>query len=373
MRVGLTYDLRSDYLKEGYGLEETAEFDKEDTIDGLAAAIASHGHTVDRIGHVRALVGRLAKGERWDLVFNIAEGLRGVAREAQVPALLEAYGIPCTFADAGVLTLCLHKGYTKAVLQAAGVATAPFAVIERVSDIERVTLPYPLFVKPVAEGTGKGITPKSIVRSPAELKAAVTDLLKRFVQPVLVEPYLTGREFTVGILGGGASARAVAAMEIHLGEKAEPGLYSLSNKENYEDRVTYTIATDALGREAERVALAAWNVLGCRDGGRADLRAGSDGKIYFLEVNPLAGINPRTSDLPIMWRMLGRKYEELIGLILDEAIVRVKRAAKVAKAPKAGKDENDKVRVLRDFKAKKAEAPRVSAATKTPVRQRARR
>lgn len=366
MRVGLTYDLRSDYLKEGYSLEETAEFDKEDTIDGLAAAIAAHGHEVDRIGHVRALVGRLAKGERWDLVFNIAEGLRGVAREAQVPALLEAYGIPCTFADAGVLTLCLHKGYTKAVLQAAGVATAPFAVVERESDIERVALAYPLFVKPVAEGTGKGITPRSIVRSAAQLRSAVGDLLKRFKQPVLVEPYLTGREFTVGLLGTGPSARTIAAMEIHLGEKAEPGLYSLSNKENYEDRVTYTIATDALAREAERVALAAWRALGCRDGGRADLRAGADGRVYFLEVNPLAGINPVTSDLPIMWRMLGRKYEALIGLILDEAIARTRKS----RAPKV---KDDKVRVLRDYRRKDAPPMRVAAAAKSPARRRARR
>ena len=157
------------------------------------------------------------------------------------------------------------------------------------------------------------------------MRPAVSDLLKRFGQPVLVEPYLSGREFTVGILGTGTSARAVAAMEIHLGEKSEPGLYSLSNKENYEDRVTYTIATDAMGREAERVALAAWRALGCRDAGRADLRTGADGRVYFLEVNPLAGINPVTSDLPIMWRMLGRKYEDLIGIILDEAMTRVKR------------------------------------------------
>jgi D-alanine-D-alanine ligase len=325
MRVGLTYDLRSDYLKEGYSLEETAEFDKEDTIAGLARAIGAHGHDVDRIGNVKALVARLAQGDRWDLVFNIAEGMRGIAREAQVPALLEAYDIPCTFADAGVLTLCLHKGYTKAVLQAAGVATAPFAVVEREADIARVALPFPLFVKPVAEGTGKGITPRSIVRSAAELKPTVVELLNTHKQPVLVEPYLTGREFTVGLFGAGASARTVAAMEIHLGEKAEPGLYSLSNKENYEDRVTYTIATDALAREAERVALAAWVALGCRDAGRADLRAGSDGRVYFLEVNPLAGINEQTSDLPIMWRMLGRKYEDLIGIILDEAMGRVKR------------------------------------------------
>jgi D-alanine-D-alanine ligase len=325
MRVGLTYDLRSDYLKEGFSLEETAEFDKADTIEGLEGAIKAHGHSVDRIGHVRALVVRLAKGERWDLVFNIAEGMRGIAREAQVPALLEAYDIPCTFADAAVLTVCLHKGFTKAVLQAAGVATAPFAVVERESDIERVALPYPLFVKPVAEGTGKGVTARSIVRSAAELRPAVSDLLRRFSQPVLVEPYLDGREFTVGVLGSGKSARAVAAMEIHLGEKAEPGLYSLSNKENYEDRVTYTIADDAMGREAQRVALEAWVALGCRDAGRADLRAGADGRVYFLEVNPLAGINPVTSDLPIMWRMLGRKYEDLIGIILDEASARVKR------------------------------------------------
>ena len=177
----------------------------------------------------------------------------------------------------------------------------------------------------MAEGTGKGITPQSIVRTREQLKSSISFLLSRFGQPVLVEPYLDGREFTVGLLGTGASARAIAAMEIHLGEKAEPGLYSLSNKENYEDRVSYTIATDAMGREAERVALAAWRALGCRDGGRADLRAGGDGKVYFLEVNPLAGINPVTSDLPIMWRMLGRKYEDLIGIILDEAMTRVKR------------------------------------------------
>ncbi len=324
MRVGLTYDLRSDYLKLGYSLEETAEFDKEDTIDGLDRAITSHGHTVDRIGNVRALVSRLAKGDRWDLVFNIAEGMRGIAREAQVPALLEAYDIPCTFADAAVLTLCLHKAHTKSVLQSAGVATAPFVLVEREQDLERVNMPYPLFVKPIAEGTGKGVTPRSIVRTPAELAPVVRDLLKEHAQPVLVEPFLDGREFTVGLLGSGPSARAIAAMEVHLGQDAEQGLYSYSNKENWEGRVSYSIATDALAREAEAVALAAWRALGCRDAGRADLRAGSDGRVYFLEVNPLAGINEAISDLPIMWRMLGRKYEDLIGIILDEATSRVK-------------------------------------------------
>jgi D-alanine-D-alanine ligase len=326
MKIGLTYDLRSDYLREGYSLEETAEFDKEDTIDGLEAAIRANGHKPERIGHARALIERLAKGERWDLVFNIAEGLRGIAREAQVPAILDVYGIPCVFSDAAVLTLCLHKGYTKALLRQAGVATAPFKVVEGPSDIADIDMPYPLFVKPVAEGTGKGVSSKSIVRTKAELRPAIIALLEKFKQPVLVEPYLSGREFTVGILGRGEGTRTVGAMEVHLLKDAEQGLYSYSNKENFEGRVEYSLATDALAKQAERVAREAWIALGCRDGGRADLRAGSDGKIYFLEVNPLAGLNPTVSDLVILWKMKGGTYTGLIGEILKEAIARIEKA-----------------------------------------------
>ena len=323
MKIGLTYDLRSDYLREGFSLEETAEFDKEDTIEGLEAAIRANGHTTERIGHARALIALLAKGERWDLVFNIAEGLRGMAREAQVPSILDVYGIPCVFSDAAVLTLCLHKGFTKAVLQAAGVATAPFKVLERAGDALDLAMPYPLFVKPVAEGTGKGVSPRSIVRTKADLKPAIVELLEKFNQPVLIEPYLSGREFTVGLLGRGGATRAVAVMEVHLLANAEAGLYSYSNKENYTDRVTYSLADDAMAREAAKVARAAWIALGCRDGGRADLRAGAAGKVYFLEVNPLAGLNPITSDLPIMWGMKGGTYNDLIGEILKEAIARL--------------------------------------------------
>ena len=323
MKIGLTYDLRSDYLREGFSEEETAEFDKDETIEGLETAIRANGHKPERIGHARALIERLAKGERWDLVFNIAEGMRGIAREAQVPAILDVYGIPCVFSDAAVLTLCLHKGYTKAVLQAAGVATAPFKVIERANEIAGIDMPYPLFVKPVAEGTGKGVSPRSIVRRKAELKPAIVELLDKFKQPVLVEPFLSGREFTVGLLGRGERTRAVGVMEVHLLAEAEQGLYSYFNKENYEGRVTYSLADDALAREAARVAREAWMALGCRDGGRADLRAGSDGKIYFLEVNPLAGLNPVVSDLVILWKMKGGDYNGLIGEILNEAIGRL--------------------------------------------------
>src|SRR5215510_14942613 len=163
MHIGITYDLRADYLALGYSEEETAEFDHGDTIDGIDGALCELGHTTDRVGNARQLVARLAAGDRWDLVFNICEGLHGLAREAQVPALLDVYGIPCTFSDALRMALCLHKGMTKDVVRAAGVPTPAFAVVERLEDLDGLALEYPLFAKPVAEGTGKGVSPASIL------------------------------------------------------------------------------------------------------------------------------------------------------------------------------------------------------------------
>ena len=130
MNIGITYDLRDDYLSEGYSYEETAEFDRIDTIDGIDEALQALGHTTDRIGNVKQLVKRLAAGHRWDLVFNIAEGMHGAGREALVPALLDAYRIPYTFSDPFVLTLTLHKGLTKTIIRAAGIRTADFVVVE---------------------------------------------------------------------------------------------------------------------------------------------------------------------------------------------------------------------------------------------------
>ena len=164
MLVGLTYDLRADYLAAGYSAEETAEFDGVATIDAIDAALREIGHQTDRVGNGRQLVDRLAAGDRWDLVFNIAEGLHGTAREAQVPAILDLYEIPYTFSDPLVLAVCLHKGLTKTVVGCAGVPTTPFVLVEKIEDVETIDLPFPLFAKPVAEGTGKGITADSKIK-----------------------------------------------------------------------------------------------------------------------------------------------------------------------------------------------------------------
>lgn len=320
MRIGMTYDLRDEYLAAGHGELETAEFDRGETIDALEAALRGLGHETERIGHVRQLARRLADGARWDLVFNIAEGLGGYGREAQVPALLEAFGIPYTFSDPLVSSLTLHKAMTKRVVQSFGLPTPAFALVMDARDVASIDLPLPLFAKPVAEGTGKGVTAASIITSRAELDATVRHLLEQFRQPVLVETYLPGREFTVGVLGTGADAVAVGSCEIVLLGGADSEVYSYRNKELCEQLVEYRrLPAGPLRARLEDLALDVWRCLGCRDGGRVDLRLDAGGEPSFLEVNPLAGLHPEHSDLPIIAALEGMAYRDLIGAIVASA------------------------------------------------------
>jgi D-alanine-D-alanine ligase len=322
MRVGLTYDLRDEYLAAGYGEEETAEFDQPGTIDAIESALRALGHTTDRIGNLRQLVGRLVAGGSWDLVFNIAEGLGGFGREGQVPALLSAFSIPYTFCDPLVAALTLHKGMTKRVLRDLGIPTPDFVVVEDEADIDAITLPWPLFVKPVAEGTAKGIDGSSRVATRADLATRCRHILATYRQPALVESYLPGREFTVGITGTGRAAVAVGTLEILLGPSAEPHSYTYVNKERCEDLCTFRLAEPEVRTTAEKLALAAWRGIGGRDAGRVDLRTGSDGRLYVLEINPLPGLHPTHSDLPLICTAVGLPYVELMGRIVESAASR---------------------------------------------------
>jgi D-alanine-D-alanine ligase len=322
--IGFTYDLKSDYLAEGFSEEEAAEFDAPETIDGISSALESLGHEVVRIGNVKALLKRLHQGERWDLVFNICEGVKGIGREAQVPAILDVFDIPYTFSDVLVLSLTLHKGMTKRIIRELGIPTAPFAVVELAEDIVRIDLPYPLFVKPVAEGTGKGIGPDSKVRNFQELKKACLDRLEQFRQPVLVETFLPGREITVGIVGTGPEARVIGMMEVIYNQKEQSGIYSYHNKAHYEDFIDYMVPERDLFESCAEVALASWRGLDCRDGGRVDLRLDEHGVPNFMEVNPLPGLNPIHSDLPILASKAGISYNDLIAFIINSALIRTK-------------------------------------------------
>lgn len=334
MLIGLTYDLRDEYLAAGYGDEETAEFDRPSTVEALESALRDLGHTTERIGHAARLVGRLAAGGDWDLVFNIAEGLHGIGREAQVPAILDVYGIPYTFSDPLIMAFTLHKGLTKRLLRDAGLPTPQFAEIHRLADLTGLDLPYPLFAKPIAEGTGKGIDGSSVLAEPERLAARCADLLERFRQPVLVETFLPGRELTVGLVGSGERAEVLGTLEVVLLPRAEADAYSFVNKERCEDLVEYRrvdAADDPLIARAEQTALATWRTLGCRDAGRVDLRADGHGVPQVMEINPLAGLHPVHSDLPMIATSRGMTYVALIGRIVESATERLATTPRLRK------------------------------------------
>ena len=323
MRVGLTFDLKQRYLDEGYSLQEVAELDSHETIDAIASTLQTLGYQIELIGNIKDLVIALAHGQKWDLVFNIAEGLHGLCRESQIPALLEAYRIPFVFSDALTLTITLHKGLAKALVREHHVPTADYRVVRNLSDLDYLDLPFPLFIKPVGGGTGMGIDGNSIVHNRTQLHSGIVNLLPTHKQPVLVERFLAGREFTVGVTGTGSNACAIGVMEILVDPKSDQGVYSYATKQNYLDCTTYRLVEGEVAQECAETALGAWRALDCRDGGRVDLRMDSNGIINFLEVNPLAGLHPVDSDLPILARLSGVSYKELLKRIMDSACQRV--------------------------------------------------
>jgi len=328
MLVGMTYDLQQEYLDAGYARDEVAELDSPVTVEAVRQALQSQGHEVELVGGVKPLACALAQGRRWDMVFNFAEGMRGMAREAQVPALLDAWDIPYTFSGPEVLALCLHKGWTNAVLRAHGVPTADFRIVNAVEDADGVELPFPLFVKPVAEGSSKGVSEKSLVRGRQELRETCAHVLGTFRQPALVETFLPGREFTVGLLGSGRNCRVLGVMEVLSTARGDACAYTYANKQEWRERALYELACDDRAAQAAEVARAAWGALDCLDAGRIDVRLDAQGQARFIEVNPLAGLNPESSDLPILCGKIGFGYDELIAAIMDSAMQRAgERAA----------------------------------------------
>jgi D-alanine-D-alanine ligase len=321
MKVGLTFDLRSWYTDRGYSMDETAEFDKQETVDALDDGIRKMGYETEQIGNAFQLIEALAAGKRWDIIFNIAEGLYGDGRESVVPAILDQYRIPYVFSGPVIMGISLNKHMAKLVVEAAGVPVSPGMLISKPADLSLVNLQYPLFIKPVSEGTGKGITEKSLVKNSVELEKMAKWILDEFRQPALVEEYLPGREFTVGVVGYGDSARAIGGMEVITANNLP---YSVEVKENYQDYCQYKPLDEEIAEECKSVAIGAWKALDAVDAGRVDVKADRNGRICFIEANPLAGLNPVHSDLPILSRMYGIEYQQLLEMIMDSALRRAK-------------------------------------------------
>jgi D-alanine-D-alanine ligase len=300
-------------------MEETAEFDKQETVDAIAESLGKMGHETELVGNAFQLIEALAAGKRWDMIFNIAEGLYGDGRESVVPAILDQYRIPYVFSGPVIMGISLNKHLAKLVVESAGVPVSKGFLVTDIKQLEKKELEFPLFVKPVSEGTGKGITDKSLVHNLSELTAMVKWILKEFNQPALVEEYLPGREFTVGVIGHGDQTFAIGGMEVITANNLP---YSVHVKENYHDYCKYLPLSDDIAEECKAVAVQAWKALDAVDGGRIDVKADRNGRICFIEANPLAGLNPIHSDLPILARMYNIDYQKLLEMIMSAAIKR---------------------------------------------------
>lgn len=328
MHIGLTYDTRIMHSQdEGLPPDFYGEYMTEDEVLALETALQSLGHEVLRIGNAKDLCAFLAEGRSVDCVFNMAEGRHGRSREAWIPAMLEAFDIPYVFSDPATLCLCLDKSLAKHIWRSHGLPTPAFALIADPRDLETATLPpFPLFVKPSSEGTSKGISSRSIVHSPAALAAQVMEAIVTYRQPALVEAFLPGREFTVGVLGNHRQARALGAAEVVAlqAENAAAQVYGFIEKEECETLIAYRPVTDAtLLAELSHLAEAAYRAVGCRDAGRVDIRLDEQGTLYLLELNPLPGLHPTHSDLPIIATQSGMAYAGLVAQIMSHFRLRM--------------------------------------------------
>ena len=336
MHIGIAFTLKPDSpLPEGSPDDLNEEFDSPVTVKAIAQVFRSLGHTVSELGDGRPLLETLLRNPP-DLVFNFAEGT-GVSRsrESRVPAVCEMLQIPYSGSDPVALGLSLDKDMTRRLAESLGV-TVPKGITlapppeeydgdcaEFPAVLTEAELTLPVIAKPTCEGSSKGIRNRCLIRTPAEFGPTVVELWKNYHQPVLVEEFIAGDEVTVGVIGNDPP-QPLGIMRITPRTATEHFVYSLEVKRNWEATVDYEAPAKLsreLTRDIEADALAMFTGLGCRDLARADFRI-RDGIPYFLEINPLPGLNPDSGDLVLMAYRLGLTYPQLIEMILDAAIER---------------------------------------------------
>ncbi len=343
VRIGFAYNVKRPGGK-ALGDAE-AEYDSPATIAAITAALESLGHEVVQLEANGDLPTRL-KEAQVDLVFNIAEGVSGRNREAQVRALCELCGIPYTGSDAATLSLALDKALTKRLLKQRNIMTPDFQVFQTGREKISPTLRFPLIVKPIAEGSSKGIAgKKSVVDDIPSLRKVVDELIKLYRQPALVEEYITGREFTVGLLGE-RRPRILPPMEIVFNDQNDRRpVYDYTYKQDWDSRVSYQCPAKLTPKElkaVEKAALETFLALDCRDVGRIDLRMDAHGNVYVLELNPLPGLTPDWSDLVLIGKAINMDYRTLIAEILAGGLKRLREKRRGTMQPRNGKSTEGK-------------------------------
>jgi D-alanine-D-alanine ligase len=324
MRIGIAFDLKKNSHSQ---LPEDIfeELDSIETVEAIESALHEAGYETLRLGGGRDFLASILENHV-DIVFNIAEGWGTRSREAHVPSVLELLGIPYTGSDPLTLALTLDKGMAKRVVMSAGVLTPKFTILGSAKDLNHhIDLSFPLILKPVWEGSSIGIRRDSKVENIKEFNKKLEWLINSYREPSLVEEFIEGEEVTVGIMGN-ENPRIIGMMMIRPRDgNRKDFIYSLEVKRNWREEVEYISPPPLPERTLDELAysaLTAYKALTCRDIARLDFRIRKDGKPYFLEANPLPGLNPETGDLPIMMKKEEIPYEELILSILNHALRR---------------------------------------------------
>ncbi len=347
MRVAVLANLQKNApIFEGMSPDQWDDLDSETTIQAIVDALNAGGHEATFLEGNLSLIDTLPKLKP-DICFNICESHFGDSRESQVPAMLEMMRIPYTGAGVLALALALDKPMTKRVLWYHGLSTPPFQTFERITEPLDPDMKFPLFVKPAREGTGMGVSAESIVQDEAQLRVQLTRLFERYDQTVLAEHFIEGREVTVGVVGNLTAPVAkrlpddLEAPRISRGLHFFPPLEVDMSRYPDEEAGVYTsrIKTELvhqfhylcpaplpaeLVQELNWLTAATFRVTGCYDVARVDFRLDThdNNKPYILEINPLPGLNPDYSDLPLEAQAEGWTYEELVNRILEEGIHR---------------------------------------------------
>jgi D-alanine-D-alanine ligase len=327
MRIGLSYDLKDTVAVDGTTpADALEEYDSLEIVEMIEESLRAGGHSVVRLGGGRDFLNNILQ-ENVDIIFNIAEGRGNYrSREAQVPAVLEMLGIPYSGSDPVCLTLCLDKPMAKQVVAMVGIHTPRWQVVKSSGELLKTPweqFHFPIIIKPAWEGSSKGIHAGSLTDSPQQAIEVAGQLIEHYCQPVMLEEFIAGDEVTVGVIDN-SPPRVVGIMHIMPRLKDERFVYSLEVKRDYQNLVSYECPAKLEEEVLKMIQLSAlriFEVTGCRDFARIDLRVNSEGTPYFIEINPLPGLGTY-SDLVIMATKLGWTHEQLINTVLDAAVAR---------------------------------------------------
>jgi len=328
LKIGFTYDAKSDYkLKPTDPPDKYAEFDDDKTIDEIESALKSSNNEVIRIGNIKNLLKRIHNGERWDIIFNICEGIKGRNRESQVPLILELFEIPFTGSDALTMGLTLDKILAKKLIAYHRIRTPDFKYINSINELNKIkkwfSKKFPVIIKPSQEGTSKGISNDSLCDNFDKVKRQIKYILDRYKQTVLIEQFIPGYEFTVAIIGNNPP-EILPPVQVSINNKIDLGTDFYTHRLVTTDEIKYICPAEidtVLHKKLCDLALKSYLILGCKDVARIDIRVDYNMEPYFLECNPLPNLG-KIDIFPIVARATNRTYNQIICYILESALKR---------------------------------------------------